>query len=142
MNENNIGFLLKQITDKMRTKADADMKCSGLTYSQFLVLGFIMESGGETSQKEIEDFLGVAHPTVVGLVTRLTAKGFVESSTDKKDRRSKRVRITEKAKQLAECVCSKESEAERVLTDGLNADEKEELKRLLRIVYGNVTEAE
>lgn len=141
-NEDNIGFLIKQISDKMRARADADMKCSGLTYSQFLVLGFVENSGGETSQKEIEDFLGVSHPTVVGLISRLKAKGFVETATDQKDKRIKLIRITDKAKQLSDYMCSKRNQAEAMLKSGLSDDEFCELLRLLRIVYSNIKDTD
>lgn len=142
INDNNIGCLIKQISDKMRARADMDMKSAGLTYSQFLVLGFIEAAGGETSQKKVEEFLGVSHPTVVGLISRLKSKGFVETSTDPKDKRVKRIRATEKTKALGDYMTGKIEQAEAVLVKGLTEEESAELIRLLHIVYKTVKETE
>ena len=65
------GVYFKLINDKLRTKADADLRAHGLTMTQSRVLRFLSDSGGEATQKEIEDFLSVSHPTVVGIVSRL-----------------------------------------------------------------------
>lgn len=140
--ENNIGFLLKQISDKMRARADADMRCSDLTYSQLMVLGFIEDSGGESSQKEIEEYLGVSHPTTVGLISRLKAKDLVKTSVDPDDRRVKRIYSTEKARLLSDFMAGKRELAESALVSDLTDEEAAELRRLLCIVYESITETD
>lgn len=61
-----IGYLVKMIDDKMKVKADADLTHYDLTLSQCRVLTFLQSQEGQATQKEIEDFLEVSHPTVVG----------------------------------------------------------------------------
>ena len=136
-----IGFLIKLISDKMKAHADASMRCSDLTFSQFHVLGFLAQHGGEGIQKDLEEFLGVSHPTVVGLVSRLEKKGFITTWMDEQDRRVKRIRMTDKAIALGDEMKSSRNRREETLRRNMSDAEAAELTRLLRIVYGNVCEA-
>lgn len=91
-----IGYQFKLINDRIKQRADADLQNHDLTLMQTRVLGFLMEAGGQVSQKEIEHDLQVSHPTVVGLVSRMEQKGFLTSRVDPMDRRSKLIRVTQK----------------------------------------------
>ena len=77
MEQFQIGCLLKMITDKIKMRADADLAQQGLTLTQSRVLGYLDRSGGQATQKEIEGFLQVSHPTVAGVIGRMEQKGFV-----------------------------------------------------------------
>lgn len=66
-----IGYLLKQITDKLKMSADAFFKEKNLTFAQVRVLEYVMGKGGNTTQKFIEEYLDVSHPTVAGIVSRM-----------------------------------------------------------------------
>ena len=61
-----IGCLLKMITDKIKIQADANLAQHDLTLTQSRVLGYLARNGGTATQKEIEGFLQVSHPTVAG----------------------------------------------------------------------------
>ena len=49
-----IGYQFKIINDRIKVRADADLKTHDLTLTQTRVLGFLTESGGQATQKEIE----------------------------------------------------------------------------------------
>lgn len=72
-----IGYQFKIINDRIKARADADLKTHDLTLTQTRVLGFLAESGGQATQKEIEADLQVSHPTVVGIISRMEQKGFL-----------------------------------------------------------------
>ena len=72
-----IGCLLKMITDKIKIQADANLAQHDLTLTQSRVLGYLARNGGTATQKEIEGFLQVSHPTVAGVIGRMEQKGFV-----------------------------------------------------------------
>ena len=130
-----IPYLLKIIVDKIRTEADAHLKSIGLTMSQSRVLGFIVRQGGETTQKEIEDFLQVSHPTVVGIVSRMEKGGFLTCSYE---RVSKVVALTDKAIIAGEDISRSVIEHDNILFNGLSEPEIAELNRLLTALYNNV----
>lgn len=131
-----IPYLLKITVDKIRTYADANLKSLNLTLTQSRVLAFIVERGGETTQKEIEDFLQVAHPTVVGVVSRMEKNGFLTCSYE---RVSKIVTLTDKARATGEDMISSMAEHDAILLRGLSCQEVAELGRLLMKVYKNLS---
>lgn len=136
----NIGFLIKVISDRMKALGDNNLREHELTFSQMQVLGVVDRNGGTIAQKEIERILDVSHPTIVGLVNRLQDKGFVICETDETDRRSKIVSLSDKAMSLGRTMREKRDAAESGMLEGLNDEEIEQLDTLLRKVYRNVEE--
>lgn len=138
MNEKDIGFLTKRLTDKIKASVDDLLKEQGLTFSQTMVIGFLSEHSGRASQKDIENYLQVSHPTVVGIVSRLEKNGFVECFTDKKDRRNKVVLVTDKALSMADAMAEGKSKMEKRLTKGLSEAELAEFRRMIDILIKNL----
>ncbi len=137
-----VGYLLKLVNDKLRTKADANLLEHGLTLSQSRILRFLEEQGGSAMQKDIEDYLGVSHPTVVGLIARMKEKGFVECSMDQKDRRNRIVKATEKAVALGEDMCKMIDENEQKMLRSLSDQQILVLESALKTIYENLGEME
>ena len=133
-----VGFMLKQITDKIKVSGDASFKTKNLTLSQVKVLEYISGQGGRVTQKTIEDYLGVAHPTVVGIVSRMEKKGYLICYTDKEDKRNKMVELTEKAVRISREIQSEIIMKEKEILQGLTEEEVENLYRILNIIYKNV----
>ena len=138
MDRTEIGYLIKSINDKMKVRADTDMKSRELTFAQCRVLGFLHDHGGQASQKEIEDYFEIAHPTVVGLVARAEKKGYLETWFNPADGRSKLVRLTPRAEQIGEEMERVIAEQEAGMTRGLTADQVQEFRRMLAVVYHNL----
>ena len=88
-----IGYYIKSINDKLKLKADTELKKYDLTLAQSRVLGFLSGKGGSATQKEIELFLEVSHPTVVGIISRMQQSGHVVSWIDEKDKRLSLIHI-------------------------------------------------
>ena len=97
--KNDVGYLIKRINDKLAVRADAELKQYHLTMSQGRVFQYLSSRGGQATQKEIETFLGVAHPTVVGLVSRMEQSGYV-TCWPCEDGRNKNVKLTVQAEAL------------------------------------------
>lgn len=136
MNRHHIGYLIKSINDKLKTKADDDLKRHNLTLSQSRIVGFLTINGGKATQKEIEDFLNVSHPTVVGLVSRMEQNGMVRSSDS--DGRSKSVCLTEQATKIAKDMDETINERERKLLFGLSEEEVSSLEKTLTAMLNNL----
>lgn len=133
-----IGMLIKQISFQLRTLADQDLKASDLTWSQAHLLRHLVRNGGSMSQKEIEKEMEITHPTVVGLVKRLEAKGFVESSTSKEDHRVKIVCVTNKSLQHETFMHERFHEKERMMTRGMSDEEIQRLVEFLHVIHNNL----
>ena len=134
-----IGYQFKLISDKLKVHADADLKNQGLTLAQSRVLTFLNEQDGIATQKEIEDYLQVSHPTVVGLVSRMEQNELVETWFDPENRRNKMVRLTEKSKKIGENMDEVTEQHDKALLNRLSEQEQAELNRMLNIILKNLT---
>lgn len=138
MEDINISFQLKSINDKIRRMGDVTFAQYGLTSPQVAYLGRIRDAGGSLSQRDLEKAFGVSHPTVVGIVTRLRDKGYIEVQTDTQDRRNRIITLTEKAKQVNDRLQSDYDEMSTSILTGLTSQEKLELSHLLDRIDANV----
>lgn len=133
-----IGYQFKIIHEKIKLRADADLKRHDLTLTQTRVLGFLAEMGGQATQKEIEDDLQVSHPTVVGLVSRMEQKGFLVTRPEPMDRRNKLVTLTDRAIKLDQEIDLTVEQQDAELLQGFTEQEKEELMRFLTRIIHNL----
>ena len=133
-----VGYLIKNISDKMKANADANLKEHNLTLTQSRVMGFLSSRGNSASQKEIEDFLEVSHPTVVGVVARMELKGFITTRVDMSDKRNKIVELSGKAIQLGSEMDSMVETYERQMTRGLSEMQLKQLSEYLQVIYVNL----
>lgn len=138
MDAGGIGYLIKSINDKLKVKADENLKSSGLTFSQSRVLAYLNLHGGQATQKEIEDDLAVSHPTVVGIVSRMAQNGFLTTWFDTGKQRSKMVALTEKARTVGADMDAMIQRQEAELLAGLTPEEAGVLERALTSIYRNL----
>lgn len=133
MPQKDVGYLIKNIHDKLKAKADAALTRYGLTYAQSRVFAFLNSRGGQATQKEIELFLNVAHPTVVGIVSRMQQNGYVTCWQDE-DRRNKNVKLTQKAEAIGIDMEQHILETEKDLLSPLSAEDAARLKEMLSAI--------
>lgn len=137
MPQKDIGYLIKIINDKLKVKADADLKHSNLTLAQSRVLAFLDSRGGQATQKEIEFYLEVSHPTVVGIISRMEQNGHLRK-VDETDKRNKIVALTEQAKALGEEMEQRILANEKMLLASLSEADIKKLKQMLLVIYNNL----
>lgn len=133
-----IGYLIKSINDKLKIKADEDLKSHNLTLSQSRIVLLLSKKHGGATQKEIEDELGVSHPTVVGLVSRMEQNGIVYTFFDNKSR-SKIVKLTEQAIPLSKDMEETISKNDNEMLNGLSDSEIEQIEKSLKIILKNLS---
>lgn len=133
-----IGCLLKMITDKIKIQADANLAQHDLTLTQSRVLGYLARNGGTATQKEIEGFLQVSHPTVVGIIGRMEQNGFVYCWLDPADKRSKIVCQTERAAAIAQDMQATIQATEQQMLRSLTPEQIAALESALRTIYADL----
>lgn len=133
-----IGLYFKLINHKIIARVDTCLKEFDLTFSQMELLHFLKSRGGVLPQKAIEEEYLLRHTSVIGILQRMSKKGFLTVSTDSKDRRRRIVTLTEKTNGFFENAEIMREEIESMLTDGLSSDEKENLLDLLEKLYQNI----
>ena len=138
MLKNDVGYLIKSINDKLKVKADAELKQYNLTMAQCRVLTYLSSQGGQATQKEIEVFLNVSHPTVVGIVSRMEQNGYV-TCWPCEDGRNKYVRLTPQAEAIDKDMQENMHANEEMLLAPLSPEEREQLRDLLLTVAEHLT---
>ena len=133
-----IGCLLKMITDKIKIQADANLAQHDLTLTQSRVLGYLARNGGTATQKEIEGFLRVSHPTVAGVIGRMEQKGFVSCRADPSDKRSKLVCQTARATEITHQMQATIAPAEQQMLRSLSPKQIAALEDALRTIYADL----
>jgi len=97
------GFLIHDVSRLRRTVFDQRMKPMGVTRSQWWVLTNLSRHEGDAlTQSELAKLMEVGKVTVGGLIDRLEANGLVIRAQDPNDRRSRRISVSPKGKQLVE----------------------------------------
>lgn len=138
MLKNDVGYLIKGINDKLKVKADAELKQYNLTMAQCRVLTYLSSQGGQATQKEIEVFLNVSHPTVVGIVSRMAQNGYV-TCWPCEDGRNKYVKLTPQAEAIDKDMQRNQLENEEMLLAPLSPEDRERLRDLLLTVAEHLT---
>ena len=138
MLKNDVGYLIKGINDKLKVKADAELKQYNLTMAQCRVLTYLSSQGGQTTQKEIEVFLNVSHPTVVGIVSRMEQNGYV-TCWPCEDGRNKYVKLTPQAEAIDKDMQENMHTSEEMLLAPLSPEDRERLRDLLLTVAEHLT---
>ena len=133
------GYLLKIITDVLAREANHMLKEQDLTWSQSRLIGFLQRNGGECTQKEIENFLEVSHPTVVGIVSRMEQNGFVTCRIDDSDRRNKIVKLTDRSVEVGKSIMESLIDQDRAMFDGFSDEERQQLDEYLLRIYDNLS---
>ncbi len=120
-------FLLYDVARLMRVRADQHARLTGMTRAQWVVLVWLERKPGIT-QNELAALVEVEPITIARLVDRLEARGVVERRHDPRDRRVRRLHLTQAAEPLLEVVHAYRRESNVLLTEGVAP---EDVKRIL-----------
>lgn len=137
MQKRDVGYLIKNISDKLKVKADAELKQYNLTLTQSRVFAYLGRRGGQATQKEIEVFLEVSHPTVVGIVSRMEQNGYV-TSWPSEDGRNKNVKLTSRAEAIGTEMEQRILAKEQALLAPLSLEDQERLREMLLAISKNL----
>ena len=99
---------------------------------------YLEQNGGIATQKEIEGFLQVSHPTVAGIINRMEQNGFVRCRLDPADKRSKIVSQTERAAAVAQDMHATIQTTEQQMLRSLTPEQIAALESALRTIYADL----
>ncbi len=137
----NFGFLINDVARLLRTTFDRRVKSLGLTRSQWWVLTHLFRNDGVT-QSELADTLEIEKPTLGRLLDRLEAKGWVRRGEDAKDRRAKRVYLTDEVEPVMKTMRAAAAEVRRDALAGLSASRQEQFVDALLAIKANLSRSD
>ena len=117
--------------DHLQSQVAALLQTRALTVPQFEVLS-TLATADCTNQQELADRLQVTKGNLVGLIDRLTERGWVERIQVPEDRRVNKVRITEAGKSLIHSVLPEQAGIVEKMMSGLDDAEIVTLRDLLK----------
>ena len=146
MEEMPLGLRLSVLRRAFKRQMDERCRHLELTGVQSAVVGTLCrlerEGREEIRQRDLEEELHMAHPTMTDVIQRLEAKGFLSCSPGERDRRVKRISSTQKAADLLRQIREYDSQAARDLCRGLKEEEIASLKALTDRLIENALVAE
>ena len=133
-----IGPKVRAISNSFRRIADNVTAELDITGVQSFLIGYLYGREDDLPcQHDIEVRFNIKHPTATGILKRLEEKGIVEFRPDRRDRRLKRIALTEKGRAAAETTHATLEYIEMRLTQSLTDEERTELHRLLDKLVAN-----
>lgn len=134
-----IGLYFKFINHKIESRMNCHLKKNDLTFSQFQVMAFLAHNCEcDISQKKICDFLKVKHTSIIDVLKRLEAKGFIQRKTNSLNARSNCVTLTESGKKLMNEMKLERQYVNDLIYKDFTEEEKTQLERLLQKVLENI----
>ncbi len=134
-----IGFLIKQIHIAFETRCHKNLQRYNLTPSQMDVLLYLKKHQEDTlTQRDLETGLTLKNPTVTGLLNRLEEKGFITREQNLNDKRSKFIKMTDKAERVLEDGYLYVQELDAKMLNGISEEEQEQLFKHIYKILDNL----
>jgi DNA-binding MarR family transcriptional regulator len=134
---------MKIIVEHMQKKINRMLQEYDLTFSQLRVMVVIYVSeNGSCTMKELEQALHVSQQSVAGIVHRLEDKDYILAMPDSRDKRVKRVTLTEKGLDIAILARRRMVGINQKVLQPLSEDEQKELTDLLRKIFLRISQEE
>ncbi len=130
--------LLHETARSWRHEFDHRLRPLGLSQAKGLALIHLARAGVLT-QKDLATRLGIEGPTLVGLLDRLSADGWIERHEAAHDRRSKTVSLTEGAQPVLKEINRIAAELRTELLHDIRADALRSCNDILRQVQQRAT---
>ena len=139
--ERNFGFILHDVARLLRTTFDRRVRELGLTRSQWWVLTHLFRKEGLT-QSELADVLELEKASLCRLLDRLESKGWVRREADGRDRRVKRIYLTEAVEPSMKVMRAIAADVRADALAGLGPDEQDRFVDTLLTIKANLMGAD
>lgn len=141
--EKHPAFIMKMVADRADAIFAQRVGTLRVTAPQCRLLMYLeSREAAPVSQRELEQYLGVSHTTVKGLLQRLEEKGLVRTAFDSRDGRVKHAYLTPEFRRMREQAKDALKGFEAQLMRGFSAEEIEQLRCMLERIYHNTLTTE
>ena len=136
------GWLVKRMASRMEQNINNFLKPYNITSMQSWVVLYLKTPNNCFTYKELEKQFEVSQPTMVGILSRLEQKNMIIVSSDEKDRRIKKVRLSSEGAELIVALRQHLDAAEDKIISDFSEKERETFHLLLEKSYRNIMESE
>ncbi|MBN5028694.1 MarR family transcriptional regulator [Stenotrophomonas maltophilia] len=128
-------FQLLSLTSSIDRDCAARLAPHGLSEGRFIVLFLLHGADGSLPPHELAERAGVTRATISGLLDGLQREGLLQRRSDAEDGRRLQIVLTAKGARLADALFEQHTRWIGGLFNGLDADEQQQLSRLLHKVW-------
>ena len=132
-----IGKYISQLYRKGSVFINKEVSKHGIGSGQFMFLLELYTKDGK-NQEEIAETLKIDKGTTARALKKLEEQGFVTRIKDENDKRSNKIYLNDKAKDVREGVLDVLNDWNKEITKSLTEEEEEMLKSLLEKVCKNI----
>lgn len=142
--EGNVGYKLRllhnQIHNRMEyQKSQNEFECSDLTRMQRFTIGYLYRNRDRyIYQRDLETEFAISRATASNIISVMERKGLIKRESVEHDARLKKLVLTEQAMKMNQRIEQDIRETERLLTEGMNEDDKRKLHQYLDIMIQNL----
>ena len=131
------GFLLHDVTRLYKRRFEQRSAQLSLTLSQCKTLSLLSRNEG-ISQRQLADLADIDAMSIVRILDRMEADGWVERRADPLDRRARRLAVTEKARPILEQILEMGAATRTEVLEGLDTAQRNQLVSLLEACHTNL----
>ncbi len=137
---NDYGHYIQRLAKNIKYLADENLVKQNITIEQVKIMRFLRENNEEASayQKDVELFFNIKRSSVTNILNNMEKSGLLTREGIESDARIKKVRLTEKGKELSISLKGFIVHLEEVIVDGMSEEEKAAFKGLLLKSLDNV----
>jgi MarR family transcriptional regulator, transcriptional regulator for hemolysin len=132
-----LGFLLKDVSRLYTRRFEDRAHELQLTLAQCKALLYLARNEG-VSQKRLAELIEIDPMSLVRILDRMEADGWVQRRSDPEDRRARCLAVTERAKPIVDRIWSLVGETRAEALEGLSMAERTTLVDLLERVHQNL----
>lgn len=130
MDQRPLGFLLASVGQQTMSAFRARLEPLGIHPRAYAVLSAVSE-GSDPSQRDLSRALGLPASRMVGLLDGLQGDGLIERAPDPGDRRTHRVRLTDRGRRTVDRLQAEASALDESMIADLSEDDRDRLRELL-----------
>ncbi|MEC7762143.1 MAG: MarR family transcriptional regulator [Pseudomonadota bacterium] len=132
-----LGYLIHDVSRLRRVTFDRELAPIGITRSQWWVLAFISRNDG-LPQTQLANELDLGKVALGSLIDRLQKAGYVERRPDKRDRRIKRIFLTDQARRLIAKIQTVADQFNDLILEGIAREDLEQTSKTLFAMKQNL----
>jgi DNA-binding MarR family transcriptional regulator len=133
----NFGFLLHDVTRLYQRRFEQRSAQLSLTLPQCKTLSLLARNEG-ISQRQLADLADIDAMSIVRILDRMEADGWVERRADTQDRRARCLAVTAKARPILDQILEMGAATRAEVLAGLNIQQRDQLMALLEKCHANL----
>jgi MarR family transcriptional regulator, transcriptional regulator for hemolysin len=131
------------VANRKETLLERELKPFGITFKQWFLMVVIQNSFDKPpTLNEAAKAMGSSHQNIKKIATILEEKGYIAFEKDKKDSRSKHIRLTEASYKLSEIIQAQATTFTSTLFAGIDDDEMAKARVVLQTMMSNLAKME